>query len=91
MSARRFAMIVVASLAFTAPALAADEAPIGTATMAQDGTIELRLRAELPNHGGIGEGTMTYRPGDKDYAEILRHLGGMKVGETKPVKPWPDP
>jgi hypothetical protein len=70
--------------------VAATEAPsIGVATMAADGTIELRLRA-TGSGGMVGEGFLTYAPSDPQYAEILRHLDGMKPGETKSVPPWPD-
>ena len=67
------------------------EAPdsIGAASMAQDGTITLRLRAEGPG-GKIGEGQMTYRRGEPHYDEILRHLGSLKPGQTKLVPPWTD-
>jgi len=68
---------------------ATEAASIGTATMTPDGTIELRLRATGPG-GMVGEGFLTYGPSDRQYAEILRHLGGMRPGETKSVQPWPD-
>jgi hypothetical protein len=61
---------------------------IGTATMSPDGTIVLQLRAEGP--GVRGEGRIVYPPTHKDYADVLKHLGGLKPGETKPVAPWPD-
>ena len=54
--------------------------------MTEDGTITLRLRSLPP--GPVAEGTMSYRPGDPKYEEIKRHLGGIKPGETKPVRPW---
>ena len=66
-----------------------EAASIGVATMGPDGTIELRLRATGPG-GMVGEGFLTYPPSDPHYAEILRHLGGLKPGETKSVAPWPD-
>ena len=59
---------------------------IGVATMTEDGTITLRLRSLPP--GPIAEGTMSYRPGDPQYEEVKRHLGGIKPGEAKPVRPW---
>jgi hypothetical protein len=62
---------------------------IGEATMKADRTIGLRLRAESPE-GFVGEGYFEYRPGDKDYDDVLKHLGGIAPGETKPVAPWPD-
>ena len=74
-------------LAMTVPAVG-EPASIGAASMAQDGTITLRLRAV--ERGSVGEGLLTYRPGDKDYRAVKDHLGGLKPGETKPVAPWPD-
>jgi hypothetical protein len=74
------------------PAAAADpksDAPIGVATMDDDGKIILQLRAEGPN-GMRGDGRLVYAPGDKDYQSILDHLGPLKKGETILVKPWPD-
>ncbi len=64
-------------------------ASIGVATMGPDGTIELRLRATGPG-GMVGEGFLTYSPSDPQYAGVLRHLGGLKPGESKSVPPWPD-
>jgi len=68
---------------------ATEAASIGVATMRPDGTIEFRLRATGPG-GMVGEGFFTYPPIDPQYAEVLRHLGGLKPGETKSVPPWPD-
>jgi hypothetical protein len=62
---------------------------IGVATMAPDGTITLRLRAEGPG-GMSGEGNLTYKRGNPQYEEVLRHIGGLTPGETKPVPPWKD-
>ena len=61
-------------------------ASIGVATMTDDGAITLRLRSLPP--GPIGEGTMRYRPGDREYEDIKNHIGGIAPGETKPVRPW---
>ena len=61
-------------------------ASIGVATMSNDGVITLRLRSLPP--GPIAEGTMSYRPGDPQYEEIKKHIGGIAPGETKPVRPW---
>ena len=62
---------------------------IGQATMAPDGTIILDLRAEGPG-GAVGDARLIYPRTHKDYESILKHLGGLKPGETKPVPPWPD-
>lgn len=61
---------------------------IGTATMSDDGTLTLRLRAET--NGMHGEGVLVYPPGSKDYDAILKHVGPMKPGEERAVLPWPD-
>jgi hypothetical protein len=57
--------------------------------MKPDGTIVLQLRA-TDDSGAVGDGLITYPPGDPRYAEVLKHLGGLKPGEEKPVPPWPD-
>ncbi len=59
---------------------------IGTAEMAADGTITLRLRSLSPNP--IAEGVLTYAPDDPQYEDIKKHLGGLAPGDTKEVKPW---
>lgn len=59
------------------------------ATMSEDKTIILDLRAE-GRKGEIGTGRITYAPSDPQYNDILKHLGGLKVGEKKPVPPWKD-
>lgn len=60
---------------------------IGSATMLADGTIVMDLRATGP---GIGDTRVQYPPTSPHYAEVLRHLGGMRPGETKLVPPWSD-
>jgi|JI10StandDraft_1071094.scaffolds.fasta_scaffold35641_4 hypothetical protein len=62
---------------------------IGVATLNADGTLVLQLRAEGP--GGLeGDALFEYRPTDRDYAEILAHVGPIAVGESRPVRPFPD-
>ena len=62
-------------------------ASIGSATMQDDGTIVLQLRAE-GEHGEIGDAQLFYPPSHAQYDSVLKHLGGLKPGETKPVAPW---
>ena len=66
-----------------------DQHPIGMASMDEDGTIHLDLRAE-GEAGEHGLALFSYAPSDPDYAMVLRHLGGLKPGEKKLVPPWPD-
>ena len=61
--------------------------PIGTASMTADGTIFLRLRAEGPG-GELGDARFVYAPDDPQYQEILKHVGGLEPGESKPMPPW---
>lgn len=63
--------------------------PIGTAWMERDGTIVLQLRAEGPG-GIVGDSMVRYPRSHREYDQVLRHLGGLKPGETKPVPPWPE-
>jgi hypothetical protein len=77
---------MIAAAALVPPALAQDS--IGTATMAPDGTITLQLRATGPG-GAVGDGLFRYPPWHPQYEAILRHLGGLRPGETRPVRPFP--
>jgi len=69
--------------------MADDDRPAGMATMRDDGTIVLDLRAESPQ-GDIGMTQFEYPPSDPEYQAILDHLGGLKPGESKSVPPWED-
>jgi hypothetical protein len=61
---------------------------VGTAEMLDDGTLSLRLR--LTSDGTPVNDTLTYKVGDRAYDNVLRHLGGLRPGETKPFRPWKD-
>jgi hypothetical protein len=63
---------------------------IGAATMTEDGAIVLSLRAKAADRAIIGDARLVYPKNDKQYSEILKHVGGLKPGESKPVFPWPD-
>jgi hypothetical protein len=60
---------------------------IGVASMESDGTIRMQLRSAGP--GPIGEASFTYTKKNPEYNKILKHIGGLKPGEYKPVPPWP--
>jgi hypothetical protein len=70
-----------------APAAPLSSESIGSATMTADGTIVLDLRAESP--GAHGDARLVYPRSHPEYEKILAHLGGLKPGEQKPVRPWP--
>jgi hypothetical protein len=85
-------LVVVAGLAMLGSlSCRRDREPqsIGSATMDQDGTIVLLLRAEGPGHVR-GDARLVYPPSHKDYRMVLDHIGGLKPGETRVVPPWPD-
>lgn len=63
---------------------------IGAATMEENGDIVMTLRAESEDSPIIGDAQFRYKPGSPGYADVLRHLGGLRPGETKPVLPWPN-
>jgi hypothetical protein len=95
-SMKKFQALIVAAvvLAFSIAALGAEPksepATIGTAEMKADGTIVLRLRAELAG-GGSGEGQLVYPPTHPEYKKILEHVSPIAPGETVLVRPWPTP
>jgi hypothetical protein len=82
---------VLAALPATLPGVAGAQQTriwtVGTARMEADGTIVLDLVAR--DGGTTGQGRLTYPPGHPDHAMILRHLGGLRPGEVKPVPPFP--
>lgn len=90
------AVLVVASLAACLSAAAQDRPSnqipcsaidsIGTADMANDGTITLHLQSLWPDPNAEGE--LVYAPDDPQYDEIKQHIGDMHPGDKKPVKPW---
>ena len=66
---------------------------IGFAEMEADGTLILRLYAYLDDNDkskGHVLGYFRYPPDHPEYENILRHVGPIKPGEDKPVRPWPE-
>ncbi len=64
---------------------------VGTAAMLEDGTIALHLR--LTSDGKPVDpvnDTITFKVSDRAYDNVLRHLGGLRPGETKQFRPWKD-
>jgi hypothetical protein len=60
----------------------------GTAVMQEDGAISLHLR--LASDGKDIDDMLTYKTTDRGYDNVLRHLGGLNPGESKPFSPWKD-
>ena len=64
-------------------------ADVGSAYMEADGTIEMRLRTEADD-GTVGEALLVIPPGDPRHAAMVKHLDGIKPGEGRPIKPFPE-
>jgi hypothetical protein len=60
----------------------------GTATMQDDRSLVLHLR--LTSDGKDIDDTLTYKRTDRGYDDVLRHLGGLRPGDTKNFSPWKD-
>lgn len=63
---------------------------IGRATISEDGTLSLHLRAEDGAGRLSGHGVVVYTPDHPSYGDVLAHIGPMQVGEEKLVLPWPE-
>lgn len=61
---------------------------IGVATMREDGTLVLQLRAETDD-GVIGDALLEYPPSHPKYREVLEHVGPLDPGEEVVVRPFP--
>jgi hypothetical protein len=59
---------------------------IGVAWLEEDGSIALHLTRT--SDGMHVSGMLRYQPTDERYNDVLKHLGGLKPGETKPVPAW---
>ena len=60
----------------------------GTATMQDDRSLVLHLR--LTSDGKEIDDTLAYKTTDRGYDDVLRHLGGLRPGDTKSFRPWRD-
>ena len=85
--AASFATTAAAQFKKDLPAIPCEEVEsIGTAEMANDGTITLHLQSLWPDP--IAEGELVYAPDDPQYDEVKQHIGDIHPGDKKPVKPW---
>ncbi|MFO1251493.1 MAG: hypothetical protein U1E77_10265 [Inhella sp.] len=72
------------------PAPARKDCVVGAATLRKDRVLMLHMRAEGPG-GLIGDAMFLIAPDDSRYQGYLRHIGGLEVGQSKPVPCWPSP
>jgi hypothetical protein len=81
--------IAIPPLAVSAP-VEAQSTPrvqfIGMASMSDDGTVTLRLT--MTSDGKPADAIIIYKAEDSRYDEVLRHLGGLKPRQIKPVPSW---
>ena len=75
-------------LFLTACAHVEDQRSIGSATMLPDGTIEMAL-ASRECDGTIVHGAQVITVDNPGYQDMIRRIGGLEPGETKPVPAWP--
>ena len=57
---------------------------IGSAHLTKDGLLEVTLRAESDD-GAVGDAFFVYKKGTPEYQQMLKQVGGLKRGESKPV------
>jgi hypothetical protein len=83
-------LLLVANATFAQERQSSDARPsmpyVGTAEMLDDGTLTLHLR--LSSDGTAVNDTLIYKVSDRAYDDILRHLGGLRPGESKQFRPW---
>lgn len=60
--------------------------PIGEAWLEKDGTLTMHLMRD--GEGNYLDAQFSYKKSDKDYAETIKHIGGIKLGEHKLVPPF---
>jgi hypothetical protein len=62
---------------------------IGQAWLEPDGTLVLDLQTDDPRAGGVVQALFRYPKDHPKYDEILAHVGPLRPGERKAVRPWP--
>ena len=63
---------------------------IGAAHLAEDGLLEVTLRATGDNGvSPVGDAFFVYRKGTPDYKLYMEQVGGLKPGETKQIPAFP--
>ena len=65
---------------------------VGVAKLHEDETLEVLLRASDENakEKRLGDAMFFYKKDQKEYQDIINHVGGLKPGESKPIPPWLD-
>ena len=91
MNASAFCVLLLAASATVAAAdeKKKDEEPYfhGVATLEAGGKICLQLLTKEPGQPAA-HGFFCYKPGDKKYDDIRKHVGPIKEGEEKVIEPF---
>ena len=62
----------------------------GRATLAADGSITIQIASRDPGPDQpMAHGYFVYKPGDPRYDEVKQHVGPLKAGVPKAIRPWP--
>lgn len=77
----------VGDLALTEPETISEEDSVGLAWLADDGTMVLQLKV-LMEGGRQDQIFVELEPTDPRFAKVLAHLGGLRYGENKHIKPF---
>jgi hypothetical protein len=62
-------------------------ATVGVASMEKDGSLRMQYRSI--DHGMVAEAQELVPKDDSKHKQYLDHLGGLKVGESKPIPEFP--
>ncbi len=74
----------------TEPEKSPDDAEnVGLAWLADDGILVLQLKV-LFDDGRTDQVFIEIEPTDPKFARVLAHLGGLRYGENKHIKPFGD-
>ena len=65
---------------------------IGVAHLAEDGVLEVMLRAtgEVDGEPILGDAQFAFKRGTPDFEKFVELVGGIKKGETKPIPAMPN-
>jgi hypothetical protein len=65
---------------------------VGVAYLAEDGALEVTLRATGEEGGEpiVGDAQFAFQRGTLDFEKFVKLVGGIKKGETKPIPAMPD-
>jgi hypothetical protein len=63
-------------------------AALGTATLQEDGTLRLDLQRNYDTRTNFHKVLLIHQDNPR-YQQYLDHIGGIELGERKPIPSWP--